>query len=48
MKFWKYLRWISSIAFVALVITLWMHNRPGSATPTGTSQSLPAAPVIDR
>jgi hypothetical protein len=45
MTFWKALRWIASIAFVALVLTMWLNggksNQPGNgATP------LPPVPTI--
>ena len=47
MKFWKVLRWISSIAFVALVVTVWISSGPSARTGGGIPQ-LPSAPIIDR
>ena len=47
MKFWKALRWISSIVFVALVVAIWLSGGPSSGSGDGTSQ-LPTAPIIDR
>ena len=47
MKFWKVLRWISSIVFVVLVVAVWLSSGPSSGSGGGTSQ-LPSAPIIDR
>jgi hypothetical protein len=47
MKFWKALRWISSIVFVALVVAIWLLDGPSSGSGGSISQ-LPTAPIIDR
>jgi hypothetical protein len=47
MKFWKALRWISSIVFVAWVVAIWLLGGPSSGLGGGISQ-LPTAPIIDR
>lgn len=45
MTFWKYLRWISSIVFVALVLALGFFGSKSIAT-GGTEQPLPPVPTI--
>lgn len=45
MTFWKALRWIGSIMFIALFIAAWMASTP---TSSNTDQVLPSAPVIVR
>ncbi len=47
MKFWKALRWISSIVFVTWVVAICLSGGPSSASGGGISQ-LPTAPIIDR
>lgn len=45
MTFWKALRWIGSIAFVVLVLTLWLKG--GHSTQPGSAATpLPPAPTI--
>lgn len=47
MKFWKALRWISSIAFLALIAAVWLSI--GSSNDSGGGvPHLPAAPIIVR
>lgn len=45
MTFWKALRWIGSIAFVALVVSIWLQG--GSANlPRSDAHKLPPVPTI--
>jgi hypothetical protein len=48
MTFWKYLRWISSIAFVALVIAVWLSGGQPTGSGGNGTQPLPPAPIIVR
>lgn len=47
MKFWKVLRWISSIAFVGLAVAVWISSAPSTRSSDGIPQ-LPKAPIIVR
>ena len=47
MKFWKVLRWISSIAFVALIAAQGLSGGSPNTAGGGISQ-LPPAPIIIR
>jgi hypothetical protein len=44
MNFWKALRWISALLFVAMVLLAWLVSIPRSMDDDGTR----AAPVIVR
>ena len=44
MNFWKDLRWISALLFVAMVLLAWLVSTPRSMDDDGTH----AAPVIVR
>lgn len=45
MTFWKALRWIGSIAIVALVVSIWLFG--GSSSPSrNDTHRLPPVPVI--
>ena len=44
MRFWKYLRWISAIAFLALVMAVWLSNGQSSSSSSSTGGGLPQLP----
>jgi len=43
MTFWKVLRWISSIVFVALIFAVWLSS--GQSNDSDGTQQLPTAPT---
>lgn len=45
MTFWKALRWIGSLVFIALVVTIWLDGPSSLHAPTG-SNKLPLVPPI--
>jgi len=41
MKFWKRLRWISTLLFFALLVVSWLGIEPGKAGPAATQLPVP-------
>ena len=48
MTFWKALRWIGSIVFIALIAAIWLLSGPTTGSDGGGTQTLPPAPTIVR
>jgi hypothetical protein len=46
MKFWKWLRWVGALLFIAIVLTAWLASDKPAAQSIPTSQEPPPAPTF--